>query len=331
MAFNQLFCSLILLVIFTSINLLNIKHFAKFQIIIIVIKITVFIITCYILIKYTLSVIDNLSYNLPHTYFSSSFIHNFNHAFICISVMFLGVDIASVVGGESKNPESSIPIGTNSVFIFILFYLFISVLTYLYLVLTYNNYIINLSKLFANIQYQHYFIIDILFLTSSLAAINISIYTASRLLFSQAQNQFAHIKLANVSNNGVPKNAVLIIASTILILLIIVPQFAAIGTIVQIALSIIALVIILNWLIILFSYLNYHNNICQVNSRIKTNKLPINPLYFYIALLTIITTTIILISLLIDDSIRIALAILLISGIIIYLIHFIINFKNFKH
>ena len=201
---------LIVLVIFTLINLLSVKVFGEFEFWFAGIKVAAIIMmlifSAYLIIMFQDKLNPNVAQYLQPDIFFAGGLKGFVISLVAIVFSFGGSEFVSIAAGESENPQKNVPQAINGVIIrIILFY----VLTMVAIILLYPY-----QKLSTNISpFVDVFrqmnlpaagmIMNIVAITAALSALNSCLYSASRMMLNLSQNGYAP-KTLSTNKNGEP-------------------------------------------------------------------------------------------------------------------------------
>ncbi len=281
----SLILSISLVVIFTACNLLSVKKYATIQTILTITKITILVI-----LNIYISILTLKHHIVNHTpalisssgLFSSAFDQIVN-TLLVFCVVFTSLEYASIAGGEAKKPQKTLPKTIKLLFIIILLIaIFVSIPAYL----GFRGKFIE----FFNILYQTHpqqsllnlpmaivHIFELIFLLASFAMLNSAIYAASRLLLSLAKNSSAPARIAVISRNGIPKNAVIGTSLAVLLLILLFNLISYPNTLlVSVVLYCISFFILANWIVLLFIYLYFYRSVLIRNSYLRKLHIPEN-------------------------------------------------------
>lgn len=126
---------------------------------------------------------------------------------------FFGVEMLSILAAEAKNPQVQIKKACNLVIARIALFYIVSIFLVLCIV-PWNDPGLNEMGTFQYVLYKlnvpgSRLVMDLIVFVAVTSVLNSGLYTASRMLFSLSQRGDAPQVLARVSNNGVPRYAVL--------------------------------------------------------------------------------------------------------------------------
>ena len=274
-----------LVVIFGACNLLSVKKYANIQTILTLTKIIILVILNIYAATLTLThhIVNRASVLASTPGFFSSAIDQLVNTLLVFCVVYTGLEYASIAGGEAKEPQKTLPKTIKLLFFVMLaIAIFISIPAYLgsqekfteFFDAIYQNHP-QQSLLELPIPIVHGF--ELVFLLASFAMLNSAIYAASRLLLSLAKNASAPAKIAVISKNGVPKNAVISASLAILLLVLLVNLTSSPNThLVSITLYCISFFILMNWIVLLFIYLYFYRSVLIRNSYLRKLHMPEN-------------------------------------------------------
>ena len=218
---------LCILVIFTTVNLLNIKIFGEIEFWLSFIKITAILSMLFfsgylLLFKKALNP-EIMNYKNMNVFFAGG-LHGFLVSLILVIFSFGGSEFVAIAGAETENPNVNIPLAIKGVIVkIILFY----ILTILMIILLYpfDKLSTNISPfvdVFKKIGFSSASsIINLVAISAALSSLNTTIYSGTRLLYNLSINKHAPKLLSVLSKNSVPIYALLatsfFIALTVLI------------------------------------------------------------------------------------------------------------------
>lgn len=281
----SLILSISLVVIFTACNLLSVKKYATIQTILTITKITILVI-----LNIYISILTLKHHIVNHTpalisssgLFSSAFDQIVN-TLLVFCVVFTSLEYASIAGGEAKKPQKTLPKTIKLLFIIILLIaIFVSIPAYLgfrgkfieFFNILYQN---HPQQSLLNLPMAIVHIFELIFLLASFAMLNSAIYAASRLLLSLAKNSSAPARIAVISRNGIPKNAVIGTSLAVLLLILLFNLISYPNTLlVSVVLYCVSLFILTNWIVLLFIYLYFYRSVLIRNSYLRKLHIPEN-------------------------------------------------------
>lgn len=276
-----LLLSFFLVIIFAACNLLSIKKYANIQTILTLVKIMI-LVTLNIYAA-TLTLTHHTANHANASGFFSSAIDQLVNTLLVFCVVYTGLEYASIAGGEAKEPQKTLPRTIKLLFFIMLtIAIFVSIPAYLGLQEKFTEFFDTIyqnhpqqSLLELPMPIIHAF--ELIFLLASFAMLNSAIYAASRLLLSLAKNSSAPAKIAAISKNGTPKNAVISISLAILLLILLFNLTSYSNTLlVSVVLYCISLFILMNWIILLFIYLYFYRSVLIRNSYLRKLHTPEN-------------------------------------------------------
>lgn len=260
---------LVILVIFTGINLLSVKFFGEFEFwfagIKIVAVIAMLIFTVY-LVVFQHKVNHDLSSYTSSSIFFASGLKGFISSLVIVIFSFGGSELVGIAAGEASNPKVTIPKAINGTIYKILLFYILTILAIIVLY-PYQRLSGNISP-FVEVFQQVGFktaatLIDIVAITAALSGANSCLYSASRMLFNLANNGYAPKGLSKVDPlTSTPKNAVLFTSLIIIfgaLINYLFPQEAIIYL-----LTIATGSIVLIWFLILLTQLNFRWKLASV-------------------------------------------------------------------
>jgi L-asparagine transporter-like permease len=253
---------LIILLIFTGINLLNVKYFAELEFWFAGIKIvfiTMIILAGLYLMFFHAGVhkimLNNLAiYQSPKQLFTNGPI-GFIQALAMACLSLCGAEFVSVAAGEADNPKQSIPLAINGVVTKIVF--FYTVTTAIILLIypySYINYKVSpFIEVFIKLGFNYSAVmINIITIVATLSALNSVLYVSSRFLYKLALNNQAPIFLSVTNAQQIPANAILFTA--ICALISVFANYFCKEHLLDYLFAIILIAILLNWFIIISTH-----------------------------------------------------------------------------
>ena len=219
-----------ILVLFTIINLLNVKIFGEFEFWFAGIKIVAIVLmlvfSAYLIFfKHGLNP-DIKEYSKSNLFFAGG-LSGFLTSLVVVVFSFGGTEFVSIAAGESENPQKNVPRAINGVLIRIILFYILTMLAII-LLYPYQKLATNISPfvdVFNSIGF-HYaaLIMNIVAITAALSAFNSCMYSASRMLFNLSKNGYAPKILSHNregSNRHVPIKTVLFTSTAVVIAVII--------------------------------------------------------------------------------------------------------------
>ncbi|MCE2705656.1 MAG: amino acid permease [Proteobacteria bacterium] len=254
---------LVLLMFFTTVNLISVRFFGEFEFYFAGIKIIAIVLmlafSAYIIFfKHGLNPDINL-YKDPSYLFAGG-IKGFAISLVIVVFSFGGTEFVSIAAGEAENPKKNIPLAINGVIIRILLFY---VLTMLAIVCLYpfeklatnvSPFVDVFQKIGIPVAAQ---VMNVVAITAALSAFNSCLYSSSRMLYNLSLHGNSGANLAKTNKAGIPYQAILWTSFAILIAVVInyiFPEKAL-----MYLLTIATGAILITWFIILISQLRFRN------------------------------------------------------------------------
>lgn len=262
------------LIVFTIINLLNVKIFGEFEFWFASVKVIAII---FMIVFSLYLIIFNHALNPEFTnYFSlktffSGGLTGFLDSFVIIVFSFGGTEFISIAAAEVKNPAQSVPKAINQVVFRILMFYVLTVTCVLALY-PYNLLSPEISP-FVDV-YQKVglksaaYIMNIVAITAALSSFNSSLYSSSRILYNLANNGFAPKFLSKVNTHThIPYYAVFITSSFVILAAVINYFFPKKAIMLLIAIATTSILIV--WFIILATHMKFKSKNKLICSKTK--------------------------------------------------------------
>lgn len=286
----------VILVIFFTINIVNVDLFGEFEFWFTGIKVTTII--AMILFALYLMIFDNtihnntiinINTNIQHNFFANG-ISGFLFSLVLVVFSFGGTQFVGIAAADAENPEKNVPRAINGV-IFRIVIFYIGTLAVIVCLYPWNKLSTDISPfvdVFQKIGVPAAAgLMNIIAITAALSAFNSCLYAAARMLANLARQNSAPVKLAKINSKNIPHNALvftcIIIAITILINYLF-PKEAIIYLI-----AIATTSIIVTWTTILICHLFF-----RVRNPNLKYKLPLYPITNIIAILILLTIVVIM-------------------------------------
>lgn len=253
--------SLIVLILLSIINFVNVKFFGEFEFwfaTIKVITIIAFIIFgTWIIIKN--NDIENSKITIKNLWQYSDFFINNKDSFytsIVIAIFsFGGLELIGITAAETNNPKKSIPLAINGIIIRILLFYILTTLIILCLYpwkeisKTISPFVFVFNQMGI---YKVATIMNIVAITAALSSLNSGIYGNARMLYNLSVRKSAPFFLSKLNNNQIPYYAVIV--SIICIFLVVILNYLFEEKIFYILISIAIISAVINWLLILITH-----------------------------------------------------------------------------
>ncbi|MDD3267074.1 MAG: amino acid permease [Burkholderiales bacterium] len=258
-----------LLVIFTSIQLISVKMFGEFEFWFAGIKVlaimAMIFFSAYLVVfnpRIHANAVENIQTYQSLDVFFASGLKGFLFSLAIVTFSFGGTEFISIAAGEAENPKKSIPQAVRGVVVrIILFY----VLTMVAIVCLYP-----FKKLDANVSpFVDVFkqvgingaamVMNAVAITAALSAFNSCLYAASRILYSLARNNSAPAILAKTNKSNIPSKALLF--TSFMVLISVAVNYIFPEKAIMYLLTIATCSIIICWMIILITQINFRKHI----------------------------------------------------------------------
>lgn len=256
--------TLIVMIIFTIINLLHVRIFGEFEFWFAGIKVTTVI--CLVLFGIYIIGFDHNSNqgvsNIGNLWQNGGFFANglqgFLFSFVIVVFSFGGTELVGITAGEAENPEKTIPMAINGIIMrIILFY--IATLGIVMCLYPWNKIDANVSP-FVDVFRQIGInkaasLMNLVAISAALSSLNSGIYGTARMVYNLADQQNAPKFMKKTSEKGIPYNA--IIFSVICIAITVLLNYLYPKKIFNILLAIATIAAIINWLTILVTHASF--------------------------------------------------------------------------
>lgn len=263
---------LVILILFTLVNLISVRFFGEFEFWFVSIKVTA--VTAMILFGLYLIFFRHglnvgiLSFKDPHLLFAGG-LSGFAISLVIVVFSFGGAEFVCIAAAEAENPQKTIPVAINGVIVRILLF-YILTMVIIICLYPFNELAVNVSPfvdVFKKIGLPVAAnIMNIVAITAALSAFNSCMYASSRMLYNLSLNGNASKSLSKTSASGIPYVAVLSVSAAVLIAVIINYLFPHKAIMYLLTIATCAILII--WFIILVTQMRFR----QV-SGIKANEL----------------------------------------------------------
>lgn len=266
--------TLAVLVIFTIVNLLNVRFFGEFEFwfagIKVVTVVCLLIFGIYIL-GFSNTSTQNVS-NIENLWTNGGFfangINGFLFSFVVVVFSFGGTELVGIAAGDTENPQKTIPMAINGIiFRIILFYIAtLTIVMCLYPWNQINGKISPFVDVFSQIGIaKAASLMNLVAITAALSSLNSGIYGTARMMSNlAAQNNAPRIFSFKSSQNKVPVFAILF--SIICIGLTVLLNYFFQKQIFNILLSVATIAAIINWLTILYTHYRFKQKSIEKSS-----------------------------------------------------------------
>lgn len=253
---------LVILLVFTGINLLSVKYFAELEFWFAGIKILfigiIIAAGCYLMFfnpAVHSIMLDNINiYKHPTQLFSNGPL-GFIQALAMACLSLCGAEFVSVAAGEADDPKKSIPLAINGVVTKIVFFYTVTIAIIL---LIYPYHYINYKvspfiEVFLKLGFNYSaMLVNMITLIATLSALNSVLYVSSRFLYKLSLNGQAPKMLAQSNAQQIPANAILF--TTLGALLSVFANYLCPEHLLDYLFAIILIAILLNWFIIISTH-----------------------------------------------------------------------------
>lgn len=286
-----------ILIIFTVINLMNVKLYGEFEFWFAGIKVAV-IIALIILGLYLIISSNNLHNNSPSInnlwsyggFFANGY-KGFLLSFVVVVFSFGGTELVGITAGEAENPQKTIPMAINGIIVRILIF-YIATLAIILCLYPWSKINTNISvfvDVFSKIGIPKAAgIMNFVAITAALSSLNSGIYGTARMAYGLARQQNAPKILGRLSSNGTPYMATLF--SLFVIFITVILNYLYPKQIFNVLLAIATIAAITNWLIILITQVAFRKKV-----KLNTIKYKI-PLYPFTSIIAIIFFIIVIVA-----------------------------------
>lgn len=209
-------------------------------------------------------------------------------AMLIVIFSFYGVEVVAVTAGEAKHPEEAVPKAMKSmVFRLSLFYIFAIALVVA--IAPWNKAGIGESPfvtVFKSVGIPYAAgIMNFVVLTAALSSMNTNLYLTGRMLFSLSRSGFAPKVFGKLTNQGSPRNAVLVSTIGLLIaaiLSVVMPNSAYMALF---GISIFGGIFV--WIIVLITFLKFRKDRTKRGLPLGKLRMPLYPYLAYIGIIAL--------------------------------------------
>lgn len=264
--------TLVVIVLFTGINLLNVRMFGEFEFWFAGIKVTTVI--CLVLFglyilgfsnnhQQSVSNVNNLWQNGG---FFANGLQGFLFSFVVVVFSFGGTELVGITAAEAENPKKTIPMAINGIIIRILLF-YIATLAIIMCLYPWNKIDSHISP-FVDVFQQIGIakaasLMNLVAITAALSSLNSGIYGTARMVYNLGLQGNAPQAMTKVSVKGSPTNA--IVFSIICIGLTVFLNYLYPKQIFNVLLSIATIAAIINWITILVTHINFKRKFTGVS------------------------------------------------------------------
>lgn len=286
--------TLVVMMLFTGINLLNVKFFGEFEFWFAGIKVLTVI--CLILFGvYILGFspkenqgVSNIANLWTNGGFFANGMQGFLFSFVVVVFSFGGTELVGITAGEAENPKKTIPMAINGIiFRIILFY--IATLTIIMCLYPWNHINAKISP-FVDVFQQIGIakaasIMNLVAITAALSSLNSGIYGTARMMYNLGLQRNSAQVFTKVSSKGIPVNAILLSIACIGITVVL--NYFYQKQIFNILLSVATIAAIINWMTILITHAQFKRKSTAI-SEYKTILYPLTSIIAMIFLIMVI-------------------------------------------
>lgn len=271
--------TLVVIVLFTGINLLNVRMFGEFEFWFAGIKVVTVI--CLVLFGvYILGFgnnhqqsVSNVSNLWQNGGFFANGLKGFLFSFVVVVFSFGGTELVGITAAEAENPRKTIPMAINGIIVRILLF-YIATLAIIMCLYPWNKIDSHISP-FVDVFQQIGIakaasLMNLVAITAALSSLNSGIYGTARMVYNLGLQGNAPQAMTKVSAKGSPTNA--IIFSIICIGLTVFLNYLYPKQIFNILLSIATIAAIINWITILVTHINFKRKFTGISHY---------PIFFY--------------------------------------------------
>ncbi len=280
--------TLIVLVIFTLINLNKVNIFGEFEFWFAGIKVVTIIsmiIFGFYLIIFMPTDKSNIANIWSHGNFFGNGLKGFLLSFVVVVFSFGGTELVGITAAEADDPQKNIPLAINGVIfrILIFYILTLFIIMCLYPWNMINHHTSPFVDVFIKIGiHKAAMLMNIIAITAALSSFNSGIYATGRMLYNLSEQGNAPKILLKLNHNKVPNVAIL--TSILCIFLTVVLNYLYPKQIFAVLLSLATVAAIVNWIAILITQFAFRKKATNIQY-----KMPLYPYSSYIALIFFIT------------------------------------------
>jgi amino acid transporter, AAT family len=287
----QWLTALAALIVFTTINLANVKAFGEFEFWFALIKVVA-------IIGMILLGLGMIFFGIGNGGQSIGFDNLWTHggimpngfkgimmSLVLVMFSFGGVELVGVTAGEAKNPQQSIPSAINNVIWRILIF-YIGALGVMMVLYPWNEIGTNGSPfvlIFDKVGIPgaaH--IINFVVITAALSAFNSGLFASGRMLYNLSLQNNGPKFFGALSKNGSPRRGILF--SSLFLLIAVVLNYLVPENVFMYISSVATVAVITSWTIILLSQLKFRKAKTKKEIEKLAFKMPLHPISTYLAL-----------------------------------------------
>ncbi|MCE2705655.1 MAG: amino acid permease [Proteobacteria bacterium] len=257
--------ALIILLVFGTINLLQVKFFGEFEFWFAGIK----VITILALIIFGVYVIffdksnhassfSNINNLWKYGGFFANGLQGFLFSFVIVVFSFGGTELVGIAAGESSNPKKVVPMAINGI-IFRIIIFYVATLAIIMCLYPWNKIGSDVSPFVDVFQkigiVRAANIMNLVAITAALSSFNSGIYGTARMIYNLGKQNNAPFFLTRLNKNGVPQNATLL--SLLVIFITVILNYLYPTKIFNILLAVATIAAIINWVFILITHIAF--------------------------------------------------------------------------
>lgn len=287
--------TLVVMIAFTGINLLNVKWFGEFEFWFAGIKVATVI--CLILFGvYILGFspssnqgVSNIANLWEYGGFFANGWHGFLFSFVVVVFSFGGTELVGITAGEAENPKKTIPMAINGIIVRILLF-YLATLAIIMCLYPWNKIDAHISP-FVDVFKQIGIskaasLMNLVAITAALSSLNSGIYGTARMIYNLSLQGNAPKQFNKLSLRGIPRNS--IIFSIICIAFTVWLNYLYPKQIFNILLSVATIAAIINWITILITHACFKRKF-KGESSYKTLLYPLSSIIAVIFLVAVAT------------------------------------------
>ncbi|HLX53657.1 MAG TPA: amino acid permease, partial [Aquella sp.] len=278
-----------ILIVFTIVNLMNVKLYGEFEFwfagIKVVVIIALIILGLYLIISSNNNIHNSTSINNLWSY-GGFFAHGYNGfllSFVVVIFSFGGTELVGITAGEAENPHKTIPMAINGIIVRIIIF-YIATLAIVLCLYPWSKIDSNISPfvdVFSKIGIpKAAAVMNFVAITAALSSLNSGIYGTARMAYGLSKQQNAPKILGRLNSNGIPYMATLF--SLFFVFITVVLNYLYPKQIFGILLSVATIAAIINWVIILITQIVFRKKVGVANIKYK---MPFYPLTSIIAII----------------------------------------------
>ncbi|MCC2645927.1 MAG: aromatic amino acid transporter AroP [Burkholderiales bacterium] len=285
-----------ILIIFSAINLMNVKLYGEFEFwfagIKVAVIITLIILGIYLIINNGHTSNNTSIHNLwSYGGFFANGYSGFLLSFVVVIFSFGGTELVGITAGEAENPDKTIPLAINGIILRILIFYIgtLAIILCLYPWSKINSHLSPFVDVFSKIGIaKAAAVMNFVAITAALSSLNSGIYGTARMAYSLSQQRNAPKILGRLNSKGIPYMAILF--SLFFIFFTVILNYLYPKQIFGVLLAIAVLAAIINWVIILLTQIVFRKKVKLENIKYKIPLYPITSIIAIIFFVMIIIT-----------------------------------------